>query len=450
MRDATMNRQVRSRLAAALCSIGIAAGCSSGTAPVSPERPAIARAPAGDLRSDPSSRPAPSAPTREPYDPVDPFVVLIEVSEPLTDADLESMGAVLLAAYPEIHVLKVVSSSGTPSESFADLLSDDPRVLSAQPDRLLQNPESRGMVLSFLRHEDFVGQAFLERVRAREAHAISSGEGAVVAVLDTGIDPGHPDLAGRYRGGFDLIDRDTQPWEVANGIDDDADGLTDEAYGHGTHVAGLVALLAPSAGILAYRVQDSEGWGTASDVVEGTLTAVRDGADVINLSLGMYTPFRALELAVTYAIGRGIPVFASAGNDGWETPVQYPAGYDVVVAVASVDSLDRLSVFSSYGEHIDLAAPGESILSTIPGGGYAAWSGTSMSAPMAGALCALLRSRWPGLGVDDLREILARSTAPGTAAPGLTGHGRIDFLRALDPPATTGPSDERIRIDQGG
>jgi subtilisin family serine protease len=436
------------------CLVGLVVGCSSGTVPSSPDPSGREVVATGDLTPVTTARLVPSVPAGQRYDPVDPFAVLIEVLEPLTAADLDSMGAIPLATYPEIHVLKVSSSDGMPSEDFARMLINDQRVLSAQADRRLQNPESRSMALSFsdglLNHDHFVTQSFLGRLKAREAHAICNGRGSLVAILDTGIDAGHPDLAGHYRRGYDLLDRDGLPWEEADGVDDDGDGVVDEAYGHGTHVAGLVALLAPSAEILCYRVQDSEGWGNASDVVEAVLLAVRDGADAINLSLGMYTSFRALELAVTYAFDHGIPVVASAGNDGWATRRQYPAGYSEVVAVASVDSLDRLSGFSSYGDHIDVAAPGEFILSTSPGGRYAVWSGTSMSAPMVSALCAVLRSRWPGLSVGATIDILARSTAPGTAVPGVTGYGRIDFLKALEPFPRPGATVENPRTEQEG
>ncbi|MFP5218164.1 MAG: S8 family serine peptidase [Actinomycetes bacterium] len=227
----------------------------------------------------------------------------------------------------------------------------------------------------------------LPAVRARQAWEIGNASSQVIAVVDSGVDLEHADLASVLVPGRDLVDGDTVPQDV---------------NGHGTHVAGVAAGIAGNgtggagagygARIQPVRVLDKDGGGSSSDVAEGVVWAVDHGATVVNLSLG--TPYydSVLETAVQYALGRGVPVVAAMGNEAQSgNPVLYPAAFSGVIAVGAVDSALALAPFSSTGAHIGLVAPGVNVLSTVPGG-HGEMSGTSMATPFVAAATALVRA----------------------------------------------------------
>src|SRR5262249_18525219 len=151
--------------------------------------------------------------------------------------------------------------------------------------------------------------------------------------------------------------------------------------GHGTHVAGVVSVVAPDAQLLIVRVLDSEGRGSMMNVARGIRWAVANGARVINLSLGGLTRSEAVELALTEASTAGVACIAAAGNEAGPIPAEYPATSHYATAVAAIDASDILAPFSSYGDFVDICAPGVSVRSSYINAGYALWSGTSMSAP---------------------------------------------------------------------
>lgn len=202
-----------------------------------------------------------------------------------------------------------------------------------------------------------------------------------VAVIDSGICADHPDLAGRVLPGWDFVENDADP---------------QDPFGHGCAVAGVIAAahdsagmagVAPHARILPLRVLDAQGTGVYSNVAAAITQAADLGAQIINLSLGGSSPSTVLADAVDYAVARGVTVIAAAGNTGGS--VLYPAALAPVVAVAAVDPNLQRSSFSSYGPEIDLYAPGRDILTTRPGGAYAALSGTSFAAPQVAGVAAL-------------------------------------------------------------
>lgn len=266
----------------------------------------------------------------------------------------------------------------------------------------------------------------LPRIGAEAAWARTRGAGVTVAVLDTGVDYIHPDLAGRVDLGRDFVDRDDDPMDV---------------QGHGTHVAGIVAAaagdgfgiagIAPEARILAVRVLDSDGAGNYSQVADGIVHAADRGARVINLSLGGDEESRLLGAAVDYAASRGAIVTCATGNDG-RTSIGYPARSESCLAVGATDELDRHAHFSNRGAGIDLVAPGASILSTVPGATHDSWDGTSMSAPYAAGVAALLASQ--GLGRRQVVDtLLATARDLGPAGRDTTfGAGRIDAAAATE------------------
>lgn len=282
----------------------------------------------------------------------------------------------------------------------------------------------------------------LTRLAAETVWAGGDATGQVVAVVDTGVDATHPDLAGVVRSGIDLVGR--------------GNGTTDP-NGHGTHVAGVVAAvsgngvggagLAQGASLLPVRALDSTGSGYDSDVAEGLVWAVDHGADVANLSLGGEEPSAVLTAAIDYALSKGVTVVAAAGNLGADgDPVLYPAATPGVLAVGAVDSALVRPSFSSTGAHLSLAAPGVGILSTVPGGGHQSWSGTSMAAPFVAAAVAVLAAGEPGLTPAELGGRL-RATADDLGDPGhdsLHGAGMVDLVAAraagMPPVAETAPA----------
>ena len=284
-------------------------------------------------------------------------------------------------------------------------------------------------------------------IRLAQAHAINRGIGADgnpvrIAVLDTGVDVTHPALAGKLLPGFDFVDMDADPSEMGS--------LSMGPYGHGTHVAGLIALAAPAAKIIPIRVLDQRGLGNTWVLAEALAFAVdpdgnpttRDGADVINLSLSTLRRTRMLRRVLERAcdddsaagdndfpVGSPNLVIVAAAGNGGDFTEQYPAAENVdgLIAVAASTSSDRLASFSTRGSWIAVAAPGQGITSTIPGGQYGVWSGTSMAAPLVAAQAALIHAQFPKARNRDIVDHIAET---GRRIDGPVDV-RIDFLKAL-------------------
>jgi thermitase len=333
-----------------------------------------------------------------------------------------------LAGSRDVHLLAVPAGSDVTRVSAS--LSADSRVRFAEPNYAGGMPEGNPNYAWGATGARWVGtdpsawqdQPALQRIGVQAAHEVSTGAGTIVAVLDTGVQAEHPSLAGRLAaGGVDLVDGDSTPSDVADGIDEDGDGLVDEALGHGTHVTGIVLAVAPDSRVLPVRVLTSDGIGFAFDVAEGVRYAVAAGADVVNLSLGSTADSELLREVLAEAAEQ-VTVVASAGNDA-TTQHRYPAAYADVVSVASVDDADQRSVFSNAG-WVDVAAPGEDIVSTYPQDGFAAWDGTSMAAPLVSGQAALLVAA----GTEKAAASV-RSTAV-EVDPDL-GAGRIDVAASL-------------------
>lgn len=296
----------------------------------------------------------------------------------------------------------------------------------------------------------------LDRLRIAEAWGHGDGFGTTIAVVDTGVDADHPDFAGVVRDdGFDIFDASTR-------------GRVDDS-GHGTHVAGVAAAVVGNsigiagvsngAEVLPVRVLDAAGRGRSSDVARGVLHAAGRGADVINLSLGSPEPSSVLRFAIAHAVRQGAVVVAATGND--TTVPMHPAVDPWTVAVGSVaETSGSVSSFSGRGDHVDLVAPGERILSTRPGsfnadGGHPEpvhcrvagdrpWcfdDGTSMAAPFVSATAAMISRAHPTLSPTRLAAHL-RATAEDMGAPRRNaqhGDGLVDPLAALT--TAPGPAD---------
>ncbi len=223
----------------------------------------------------------------------------------------------------------------------------------------------------------------IDRVEADLAWSIIGSSTIKVAVLDTGIDLDHPDLIGNVINGYNVI----LPRKTAN--DDN---------GHGTHVAGIIAAvdnefgvvgIGPNLEVYAVKVLDRRGSGSTSTVIAGIEWAIDNDMDVINMSLGGGGTL-SLHEAVIKAYNEGIVLVSSAGNS-YGGAVGYPAAYPEVIAVSSTNINNELSLFSSVGDEVDIAAPGEAIYSTYKNGKYATLSGTSMASPhVAGAVALII------------------------------------------------------------
>ncbi len=275
-------------------------------------------------------------------------------------------------------------------------------------------------------------QPALEGLGLDQAHEIARGAGVTVAVLDTGIDLDHAALVGHLaEGGYDYVDDDATPNDDSTGVDSDGDGHFDEAAGHGTHVAGIIALVAPDAEIWPARVLDSNGHGSVFIVVEAIHDAIAADVDVINLSFGIDRKVQSKLLAdaIKSAKDAGVVVVAAAGNDG-SGAKHYPAANKDVIGVAAMDQENRrLASFSSHGKWATVAAPGEFVVSPVPGG-FAIWSGTSMAAPFVAGQAALLKSLNPGAKLDKIVKAIAGSSEKIDQGPKVE-KGSIEILASL-------------------
>lgn len=265
-------------------------------------------------------------------------------------------------------------------------------------------------------------------IDAPEGWDIATGNSStVLAVADTGVDWTHPELSGKVTLGWDFAYDDPYP---------------DDVYGHGTHVAGIAAAKTDNnAGIagtcwdcqiLAVKVLDDYGSGWWDDVAEGISFATWNGAQIINLSLGGGAS-RVVHDAIKDAYDAGVTVVASAGN-GYGPPVGYPAKYPETIAVSATNHDDGLAYFSSFGPEVDVAAPGEYILSILPGNDYEFWDGTSMAAPYVSGAIGVLLSVSAGLSPDEVRDCVMDS-ADDLGPPGLDdyfGAGRLNLESLLN------------------
>ncbi|MFD1289306.1 S8 family peptidase [Laceyella putida] len=311
---------------------------------------------------------------------------------------------------------EVVKVKGSVEETVAKL-KKDPNVEYAEP--------------NFYVHADYTPndpyfssqQWGPQKIQAPQAWDIADGTGAKIAIVDTGVQSNHPDLAGKVVGGWDFVDNDATP---------------QDGNGHGTHCAGIAAAVtnngtgiagtAPKASILAVRVLDNSGSGTWTAVANGITYAADQGADVISLSLGGTSGATGLQDAVNYAWNKGSVVVAAAGNAGTSAP-NYPAYYSNAIAVASTTSSDTKSSFSSYGTWVEVAAPGSSIYSTYPTSSYASLSGTSMATPHVAGVAGLLASQ--GRSASNIRAAIENTADQISGTGTYWTKGRVNAYKAV-------------------
>lgn len=260
---------------------------------------------------------------------------------------------------------------------------------------------------------------------------LQQSETVMVAVLDTGVDYTHPDLNNRVltQLGYDFVDNDADPMDE---------------NGHGTHVAGIIAAEANNrigitgiAGtldvkIIPIRVLDANGSGSSDKVARGIEYAVAQGADIINLSLGGQGVDSVIDNAISYALEQGVFISAAAGNEDQNADSYTPAGTDGVYTVAAINPRGLKASFSNYGNCVEISSPGTKILSTVPDGGYEAWDGTSMAAPLVSGAAAILKAADSSLTPPEISALLSAHTSPfNENEKGAIGTGIVDVYAAL-------------------
>jgi subtilisin family serine protease len=369
-------------------------------------------------------------------------------------ARLEQEGLSVTAQMPQINLVlaEVSGPTGAPAadgRALADAagIAEDAGALWVEPNYLLDP-----LLIPNDVYYAGIQSPYLSRLEMPAAWDKTTGRPEIViAVLDTGVNFNHPDL----RDGIWA-----NPGEIAgNGVDDEGNGFIDDAigwdfaqddnlpdddHGHGTHVAGIAAArinngqgIAGMAGNATIMPVDvfRDGIGSYADLIQAILYAADNGAHVINMSLGASSYSRGEEEAVNYAWRRNVVVVAAAGNTRANT-YRYPAAHSNAIAVSAVDSTDAFASFSTWGDFVDVAAPGVSIMSSYRNS-YSYLSGTSMAAPHVAGLAALILSADPTLSPAQVRALIEDNT-DDLGAPGwdpFFGRGRINARKALDPVA---------------
>jgi thermitase len=315
------------------------------------------------------------------------------------------------------------------------VLSVDPSVrdqmirdLEASGQFTFVEPDYLAVPLVVPNDPDYSQEWHLQTIQAPSAWDVTTGSSSVpIAMIDSGVDPTHPDLASKLIPG----------WSFLTGTAD-----THDVLGHGTETAGTAAAIGNNAAgvagvawqnpIMPLVVLNSSDYASYSNIANAIMYAADHGVRIVNISIGGTSASSTMQTAVNYAWNKGTVVFAAAGNYASSTPI-YPAGCTNVVAVGATDSNDNLASFSNYGSYIDLTAPGVNIMTTTAGSGYGGVSGTSFSSPIAAGVAALVLSRNPSLSAQQLVTLLEQNS-DDLGAPGydqIFGWGRVNASRAV-------------------
>ncbi len=392
----------------------------------------------------------------------------LELVEP--DADVAAMEPVELASLPRAVL----------DQSTASILEAAAR----------QGLYGDGTLETFFQGQLWAGyadQPAVHLLRLHEARAGATSEAAygsgIVAVIDNGVDPGHPMLQGALVAGYDFIanqpgipsewsnldpataaelqqstasileaaeseliggqgSRYVLEQSTASILEQSTASILEDydlppSFGHGTMVAGLIRLVAPKAKIMPIRAFDGEGTGSLFDVVRAIHFAVDNGAQVINLSFSTEAYSAEMARAINYAQRQGAVCVSAAGNRA-ERAMTYPAAFGNSVGVASTTEADQLSAFSNFGSDlVSLAAPGEALITTFPGGSYAAAWGTSFSAPLVAGTIALLHDSTGSGKIKNASNFyqalhsLSKGAAFLPALSSEVGMGRLDIAESV-------------------
>ncbi|RJG11802.1 S8 family serine peptidase [Massilia cavernae] len=364
--------------------------------------------------------------------------ILVEPREGLSGDDFDKImkrhggrGRGRKMGQSNLHVVDV--AGGQSDEAVIEKLKRDPNLKYAERDRKVK--------ITAAVNDPYMGSAWhLTKVGAPAAWDSTMGAGVTIAILDSGVDGAHPDLAASMVPGVNAYNNNTD---------------TSDVCGHGTAVAGAaaavinngvgVAGVAGKSKIMPIRVAfvdaDNECYTYFSTVASGLTWAADHGARIANVSFSGVAGSATVQSAAQYMKNKGGLVFVSAGNAGVDEGY---APTTTLVAVAATDSSDNKASWSSFGNFISLSAPGTNIWSTNKGGAYGTWNGTSFASPLAAGVGALLMSARPDLNAAQIEQILF-NTALDRGAAGrdpLFGHGRVDAARALQAAVVNVPAPD--------
>jgi subtilisin family serine protease len=402
--------------------------------------PGVATAGAAGAPSDQSGSSRETTPTMRTFSTVqeDPSRLIVRFERRARQPAIASaLRAARVEVERQIPPLRLYGVRVDPSRRLEALrkLEASPVVASAEREVLVSGADTNP------NDDNWSDQDGLRKIGLPKAWDLSHGsEQVVVAVVDTGVDASHADLARKVLPGYDF----------ANG---DADASDD--HGHGTAVAGVIAARADNgegiAGVcwlcrvLPVKVLGADGTGPTTAVAAGVVWAADRGAAVINLSLGGPEVDGALDEAVAYARSKGSVVVAAAGNNGVTMPF-FPAASPGAIGVAGTDASDRFYAWSNRGQWVAVSAPGCNA-TTVGGGGYAIFCGTSSAAPLVAGLAALALARNPLAGRDEIERAIVGSAVPIGAD---VRYGRVYAPRALElvppAPATTAETTATVTL----
>lgn len=418
------------RLSSFLLAVSVLASTASlaqASSPVS-RSPVLASLPAEDPGKQAVEQPQPGA--------YAPDRVIVGWREPGKGPDQERARGLVRVAELGAPGMAVVSTAGRPVEQVIAELQNDPAVEFAEPDYVIQVAEEVQVAAVGVNDPRTGDQYSLDRMKVRDAWSRSKGASNVIAVLDTGIQYTHPDLQGRIVAGWDFVNNDNDP------RDDNR---------HGTWVSGIIAANSNNgvgiAGIswtdkiMPVKIMNAGGSGYTSDLALGIRWAADHGASIINMSVGGFPADTAVRSAVDYAWSKNIVLVGAAGNNGTEE-LFYPASFPNVISVSATQVDDEFTHWSSYGQAVDVSAPGDAVLTTDCGGcsmssagspGYAQISGTSFASPNVAGVVALIRARYPTWTAQQVVDRLY-ATVDDRGYAGWDnryGRGRVNAYRAL-------------------
>jgi subtilisin family serine protease len=362
-----------------------------------------------------------------------------------TDSDVQSFEPNRTLGVPEL--------SGA---TIASLTQSSTSILDGLPGRSVINYFGSAVA------SNYVQQPATSLIRTQDIQAGSTltGSGIIVAVIDTGVDLNHPALVPVLVSGYNFVNEAVPPSELtdlppamAAALSQSSTSILDgqnlvqlnsftvailsqsstsildgppSAFGHGTMTAGLVHLVAPGAKIMPLKAFAGDGSSDLFNIIRAIYYAADHGAQVISMSFEIGQSSASLQNAIQYALSKNVVVVAASGNDG-EQILVYPAAYNSVVGVASTSNSDVKSTFSNFGTNaVFIAAPGEGVVTTYPGGNYAAGWGTSFSTPLVAGEAALVLQARPTYHPGDVANAISR----GMSVPQM-GHGRADLCMAL-------------------
>lgn len=399
---------------------------------------------------------------KELYDGPNCVYLVSSASSDSNETEVEVENDLRVAGFEPDQIAKLPELNGATQVALNQSTST---VLESLPGRTLVNFFGAAVPSNYLTQP---ATAIIRLADARNATGLT-GSATVVAIIDTGVDPNHTALAGVLLPGYNFADESTNVSEfqdlsagtiaslqqststvleqststvleaqnvipmgpaVAAILDQSTstvlEGNTPQDFGHGTMVAGIVHLVAPTASIMPLRAFHTDGSSNLSDIIRAIYYAADHGADVISMSFSTPQPSPGLQSAVQYALKKNIVVVAAAGNDGAKALV-FPASFGGVDGIGSTTNADQRSAFSNFGSGVvAFAAPGEGVISTYPGGLYAAGWGTSFSAPIFAGSAALVLQAKPNAKPGDVGNALSKTKQIGDM-----GYGRIDLFQSL-------------------